>query len=57
MHGYFSVKSDMYSFGIVVLETISGKRKGCSAELERVDDIRRYVSTKFLRLLIIELKE
>jgi hypothetical protein len=57
MHGYFSVKSDVYSFGIVVLETISGKRKGCSAELERVDDIRRYVSTKFLRLLIIELKE
>ncbi|MCI92124.1 hypothetical protein A2U01_0113420, partial [Trifolium medium] len=26
----------------MVLEIISGKRKGCSAELERVDDIRRY---------------
>ncbi|PNX90974.1 cysteine-rich receptor-like protein kinase, partial [Trifolium pratense] len=44
MHGYFSVKSDVYSFGIMVLEIISGKRKGCSSELERVDDIRRYVS-------------
>ena len=51
MHGYFSVKSDVYSFGIMVLEIISGKRKGCSTESECVDDIRRYVSTKFRRLL------
>ena len=52
MHGYFSVKSDVYSFGIMVLEIISGKRKGCPAESECVDDIRRYVSKTFPRLLL-----
>lgn len=57
MHGYFSVKSDVFSFGIMVLEIISGKRKGCCSESECVDDIRRYVSKKFLRLFFIVLKE
>nr|XP_012570145.1 cysteine-rich receptor-like protein kinase 25 isoform X2 [Cicer arietinum] len=42
MHGYFSAKSDVFSFGIMVLEIISGKRKGCSTDSECVDDIRRY---------------
>jgi len=46
------VKSDVYSFGIMVLEIISGKRKGCPAESECVDDIRRYVSETFRRLLL-----
>jgi serine/threonine protein kinase len=43
MHGQFSVKSDVFSFGVMVLEIISGKRKYSSSESDCVD-IRNYVS-------------
>ena len=51
MHGQFSVKSDVFSFGVMVLEIINGKRKGCSSESDGIDDIRRHVSTKFILFL------
>jgi serine/threonine protein kinase len=28
MHGFFSIKSDVFSFGVVLLEIISGKKNG-----------------------------
>jgi serine/threonine protein kinase len=43
MHGQFSVKSDVFSFGVMVLEIISGKRKYSSYESDCVG-IRQYVS-------------
>lgn len=48
MHGHFSVKSDVFSFGVMVLEIISGKMRGSSSEPDRVEDIRKYVSTMIL---------
>jgi len=52
MHGQFSIKSDVFSFGVMVLEIISGKRKNCSYdEPDVIDDIRRHVSTKFIMFL------
>ncbi|KAK7269978.1 hypothetical protein RIF29_22808 [Crotalaria pallida] len=47
MHGQFSVKSDVFSFGIMVLEIISGKRRGNSSESECVEDIRKHAWTKW----------
>ena len=32
--GFFSFKSDVFSFGVVVLETISGRRNSRSTMLE-----------------------
>jgi serine/threonine protein kinase len=32
MHGRFSVKSDVFSFGVLLLEIISGKRNNCLSE-------------------------
>ncbi|MED6115004.1 hypothetical protein PIB30_085997 [Stylosanthes scabra] len=45
MFGQFSVKSDVFSFGVMVLEIINGKQKGnCSSESESIDDIRKHVA-------------
>jgi len=51
MHGQFSVKSDVFSFGVMVLEIINGKRKSCSSEPEVIDDIRKHVSAKFIQFI------
>ncbi|WJX14810.1 hypothetical protein P8452_05021 [Trifolium repens] len=42
MHGQFSVKSDVFSFGVMVLEILSGKKNSCSFESCRVDDLLSY---------------
>ncbi|KAL2561863.1 hypothetical protein GLYMA_20G140400v4 [Glycine max] len=42
MHGQFSEKSDVFSFGVMVLEIISGKKNSCSFESCRVDDLLSY---------------
>lgn len=44
MHGQFSVKSDVFSFGVMVLEIISGKKNSCTFESCRIDDLLSYVS-------------
>ncbi|QCE08392.1 serine/threonine-protein kinase PBS1 [Vigna unguiculata] len=55
MHGQFSVKSDVFSFGVMVLEIINGKRKGCLSEPEVIDDIRRHAWTKWTKERALEL--
>ena len=42
--GSFSVKSDVFSFGIVVLETISGRRNSKLFQLEHCLNLQGYVS-------------
>ncbi|KAK2404969.1 cysteine-rich receptor protein kinase precursor [Trifolium repens] len=54
MHGQFSVKSDVFSFGVMVLEIISGKRKYSSSESDCVD-IRTQAWTKWKNQTTLEL--
>ncbi|KAL3643345.1 hypothetical protein CASFOL_014160 [Castilleja foliolosa] len=39
MHGQFSVKSDVFSFGVLVLEIISGQKNHCIRRGENVEDL------------------
>ncbi|KAM4113024.1 hypothetical protein ACJW30_05G186400 [Castanea mollissima] len=42
MHGQFSVKSDVFSFGVLVLETVSRQRNNCFQNGENVEDLLSY---------------
>ncbi|CAN4083842.1 unnamed protein product [Withania somnifera] len=42
MQGQFSVKSDVFSFGVLVLEIISGQRNICSRKGDSVEDLLSY---------------
>uniref|UniRef100_A0A5B7BSI8 Cysteine-rich receptor-like protein kinase 29 n=1 Tax=Davidia involucrata TaxID=16924 RepID=A0A5B7BSI8_DAVIN len=42
MHGQFSVKSDVFSFGVLVLEIISGQKNNCFRNGENVEDLLSY---------------
>ncbi|XP_055805499.1 cysteine-rich receptor-like protein kinase 44 isoform X2 [Solanum dulcamara] len=39
MHGQFSVKSDVFSFGVLVLEILSGQKNTCFTNGESVEDL------------------
>ncbi|XP_050367387.1 cysteine-rich receptor-like protein kinase 10 [Argentina anserina] len=39
MHGQFSVKSDIYSFGVLILEIISGKNNGYYFQTDAAEDL------------------
>ncbi|KAL2227355.1 UNVERIFIED_CONTAM: Cysteine-rich receptor-like protein kinase 26 [Sesamum indicum] len=39
IHGQFSVKSDVFSFGVLVLEIISGQKNNCFRSGENVEDL------------------
>ncbi|KAL0353217.1 UNVERIFIED_CONTAM: Cysteine-rich receptor-like protein kinase [Sesamum angustifolium] len=39
MHGQFSVKSDVFSFGVLVLEIISGQENNCFQNGESTEDL------------------
>jgi serine/threonine protein kinase len=44
MHGRFSVKSDVFSFGVLLLEIISGKMNNCFYQSEHDEDLLSFVS-------------
>uniref|UniRef100_A0A2P2MVB3 Uncharacterized protein MANES_16G014000 n=2 Tax=Rhizophora mucronata TaxID=61149 RepID=A0A2P2MVB3_RHIMU len=43
MHGQFSVKSDAYSFGVLLLEIISGKKNSSFFQMQGATDLVSYV--------------
>lgn len=44
MHGHFSVKSDVFSFGVIVLEIVSGRRNSSFYQQDDVEDLLLFVS-------------
>jgi len=46
MHGQFSEKSDVFSFGVIILEIVSGKRNSRPIQSHDFEDILRTVSIK-----------
>lgn len=50
MHGIFSVKSDVFSFGVLVLEIISGKKNRRIFDVEPSLNLLNYVSINVLSL-------
>ncbi|KAH6772829.1 hypothetical protein C2S52_004342 [Perilla frutescens var. hirtella] len=49
MHGQFSIKSDVFSFGVLILEIISGKRNNCILCGENVEDLLTLTWEKWQR--------
>ena len=45
MHGRFSIKSDVFSFGVLILEIVSGQRNNCFRNGKDVEDLLSNVST------------
>ena len=43
-HGHYSVKSDVFSFGILVLEIVSGRKKSWLCNTDDVELLLSYVS-------------
>ena len=42
-HGQFSIKSDVFSFGVLVLEIITGKKNSCFLYEDQTVDLLTYV--------------
>ena len=51
-HGKYSVKSDVYGFGVLVLEIISGKKISNFPEEEMGESLLTHVSCIFLVFMI-----
>jgi hypothetical protein len=51
-YGHFSVKFDVFSFGVLVLEMISGQKNGSFRNRENGEDLLSYVSTTSLYTLL-----
>jgi serine/threonine protein kinase len=51
MHGQFSVKSDVFSFGVLVLEIMSGQKNSCFRNGDDIEDLLSYVSMIILGLM------
>ena len=55
MHGQFSENSDVFSFGVIVLEIVSAKRNARSLLSDNVDDLLSFVSIYFWRSVSFKL--
>lgn len=50
MHGHFSVKSDVFSFGVLVLEIITGKSNNGFFNDDMSEDLLSHVGLSFFTL-------
>jgi len=57
MHGEFSVKSDVFSFGVLVLEIISGLKNSGTRHGENTKDLLSFVSFICSLLFLILIKK
>ncbi|XP_028776253.1 cysteine-rich receptor-like protein kinase 25 [Neltuma alba] len=55
MHGQFSVKSDVFSFGVLVLEIITGKKNTDLYQSHQADDLLSYAWNNWTRKTPLEL--
>jgi hypothetical protein len=44
IHGHFSVKSNVFSFGVLILEIVSDQKNSCFRDDENVEYLPSYVS-------------
>ena len=50
IYGQFSAKSDVFSFGVLVLEIVSGQKNSGIRRGENVEDLLTFVGSSFLQL-------
>ncbi|KAL7244040.1 hypothetical protein ACSBR1_016294 [Camellia fascicularis] len=50
IHGQFSAKSDVFSFGVLILEIISGKKNNSFYQSNCAEDLLGYVSDYILSI-------
>lgn len=53
MRGQYSVKSDVFSFGVLVLETVTGRKNTGFTNSEQCVDLLSLVSDSVLLLLLL----
>ena len=53
LYGQFSAKSDVFSFGVLVLEIISGQKNSGIRHGENVEHLLSFVSLSFLLTIAI----
>ena len=55
MEGLFSIKSDIYSFGILMLEIVSGKRNSGFCHPKRAQSLPSYVRLSSLSISLAKI--
>nr|XP_043619208.1 cysteine-rich receptor-like protein kinase 10 [Erigeron canadensis] len=57
VHGHFSVKSDVFAFGVVVLEIITGKKSSSFFDQEDRDDLPHFAWKKWMEGTTMDLMD
>nr|CAD1829372.1 unnamed protein product [Ananas comosus var. bracteatus] len=55
MHGHFSIKSDVFSFGVLILEIITSRKNTATLESEHAEDLLTYIWERWINGTILEI--
>nr|CAD1829377.1 unnamed protein product [Ananas comosus var. bracteatus] len=55
MHGHFSIKSDVFSFGVLILEIITSRKNTATLESEQAEDLLTYIWEHWINGTILEI--